>query len=148
MSIQRVKSICEDCGTIGMPIKRLSGAFWIEVILYLTGIFFIPMVLGISLPILISYSIISTSLMMPISYFIIGITLMMPISYSIRRFTLATMACSKCSGKMIDITTPRGVKLIHEMGLENIVKKEEEEIEAKRLKEIKQEKSHFKYTSS
>jgi len=92
MSRLDVSSICEDCGHVGKPTKRLEGAFWVEALLWIIGVALIALTAGISL--------------------------LIPIGYSIRRYTAATRVCYKCGGKMISITTPRGKKLLKEMGVE------------------------------
>ena len=121
MSRLDVRSICKDCGTIGYPQKVLSGAFWVEVLLYIVGFALIPPTFLLSL--------------------------LIPIAYTVRRHTAATRVCFNCGGKMVSITTPIGEKLIEEMGVEV----EEEKVRifkgtASNKKKEEKAKTHFAYT--
>ncbi len=88
---QDTKSICENCGTVGFPAKKVAGAFWIEILLYMIAIVFIPMTLFLSL--------------------------IVPIAYTISRHSSAQRVCYKCGGTMIPINTPMGKKLMKDMGV-------------------------------
>ncbi len=92
MSSQNVKSICEKCGTVGFPAKKAAGASWVEILLYIVAIVFVPMTLFLSL--------------------------IVPIAYSISRHTAAERVCYKCGGNMIPLNTPMGKKLLKEIGEE------------------------------
>lgn len=82
--------ICEDCGTIGFATTKVAGVFWVEMLLYIFGIIFAIITLGFSL--------------------------IVPIGYSISRRTRAVSVCKKCGGKVVKVDTPRGKKLINDMG--------------------------------
>lgn len=82
--------ICEDCGTIGTARNKVAGAFWVELLLYILGIIFAAPTFFISL--------------------------LVPLGYSIHRRTGSTKVCKECGGKVVSIYTPRGEKLLKEMG--------------------------------
>jgi hypothetical protein len=88
--------ICEDCGTIGTGKTKVAGAFWAELLLYIVGFIFAAPTIFISL--------------------------LVPIGYSIHRRINATKVCRECGGKVIGINTPRGEKLLEQMGFEEIKK--------------------------
>ncbi len=90
MSKVRGDVICEDCGTIGMGRTKVAGAFWVELLLYIVGI-------ALAVP----------------TFFI---SLLVPFGYSVHRRTGASKVCKKCGGKVVSIYSPRGEKLIKEMG--------------------------------
>lgn len=90
MSKIRGDVICEDCGTIGTSTTKVAGAFWVELLLYIIGI-------ALAAPTFL-------------------ISLLVPIGYSVHRRTGATKVCRECGGKVVSIYTPRGEKLLKEMG--------------------------------
>lgn len=90
MSKIRGDVICEDCGTIGTARTKVAGAFWVELLLYIIGF-------ALAIPTFL-------------------ISLLVPLGYSIHRRTGSSKVCKQCGGKVVSIHTPRGEKLIKEMG--------------------------------
>jgi uncharacterized membrane protein len=97
-SMEKIRGnvICEDCGTIGTSKTKFAGSFWVEFLLYIIGFIF--------------------------AFPTLFISLVVPIGYSIYRLINYKKVCRECGGKVIGINTPRGQKLLEQMGFEEIKK--------------------------
>ena len=87
--------ICKACHSIIIPKKRVKGSFAIELLLWIVSLALVPLTLGISL--------------------LIGL------SYSFWRIFNKDLVCPVCgSTEVVPIDTPVAREIIEKMGLEEV----------------------------